>query len=113
MRGWPGFPRQARDRLFGRKSGDLRMTNQTRQRCEENYGSGKCEPVSACEGEWDAVWVSGAAASAALLFSCALSGAAGADYGEPVWAGSVYGAVARRCEFGADGADAGDATAWH
>src|SRR5208282_1569426 len=83
------------------------------QRCEENYGSGKCEPVSACEGEWDTVWVSGAAASAALFFSCALPGAAGADYGEPVWAGSVCGAAARRCEFCADGADAGDATAGH
>src|SRR5271156_7432 len=82
------------------------------QRCEENYGSGKCEPVSACEGEWDAVWVSGAAAAAALFFSCAVSGAAGADYGQPVWAGAVCGAIARRCERRADGADAGDAAAW-
>src|ERR1700678_3720822 len=74
------------------------------------YGVGECERVSACEGEWDAVWVSGAAATAALFFSCALSGADGADCGEPIWAGAVCRAAAGRCECGAAGADASDAT---
>jgi len=78
----------------------------TRAREErEQYGSGRCSTVSACEGEWDAVWVSGAAAQEALLFSrshagweeevCVVEGGEGAS--------GVFDASAGGCEFGAGG----------
>jgi hypothetical protein len=78
---------------------------------EKKHGVRQRSTVSARQGEWHPVRVSGAAAQAVLLFSRSRAGAARQNHGQPVQAGPVRGASARRRQCGATGADAGHAAA--
>lgn len=76
---------------------------------ERKYEYGRCSTMSACEGEWDAVWVSGVAAQESLLFSSSHAG-----WEEEICSGPADQAdsdfldrFAGRCELRAGGGNAG------